>query len=74
MSHRVSSSNLDEAVKELFAAWQGTRDSWRDEQSLAFEKQYLEKLPGLTMQARGVIEEIDTLMRKIRIDCDDNPL
>jgi hypothetical protein len=70
MSHRVSSSNLDEAIKEVMAAWGRTRDYWRDKQAVAFEKDYLEKLPSLASQARTVIEELDAVMRKIKSDCD----
>jgi len=70
MSHRVSSSNIDESVKEVLAAWQQTRDYWRDDRSRAFGEQYLEKLPGLAAQARTVIEELDAVLRKIQHDCD----
>lgn len=70
MSHRVSSSPIDEAIKELMAAWSHTRDSWRDQQATAFEKDFLEKLPAIASQARGAIDELDTVMRKIRQDCD----
>ncbi|MCB1225562.1 MAG: hypothetical protein KDK99_07115 [Verrucomicrobiales bacterium] len=70
MSSRVSSSPLDEAAKELLANWEHVRQSWRDQQALHFEKTYLEKLPALTTQARQVIEELDTILRKIRTDCE----
>ncbi len=70
MSQRVSSSHIDEAIKELMATWAHTRDSWRDAQAIAFEKQYLEKLPHLASQARTVTDEIDSVLRKIRADCD----
>ena len=66
---RVSSSPIDEAVKELMVAWAHTRDSWRDQQALAFEKEFLEKLPALATQARGAAEEIDAAFRKIHHDC-----
>jgi hypothetical protein len=70
MTHRASSSTIDEAVKELMAAWNQTRNSWRDQQALAFEKDYLEKLPALATQARGAIDELDALFRKVHHDCD----
>lgn len=67
--HRASSSTIDEAVKELLAAWAHTRDFWRDQQALAFEREFLEKLPALATQARGAAEEIDAVFRKIHNDC-----
>ncbi len=67
--HRVSASTIDEAVKELMADWHHTRDTWRDQQALAFEKDFLEKLPALATQARGAAEEIDAAFRKIQSDC-----
>ena len=70
MSHRVSSSPIDESIKELMAAWSHTRDSWRDQQAIAFEKDFLEKLPAIANQARSAIDELDAVMRKIRQDCD----
>jgi hypothetical protein len=70
MTHRVSSSVLDEAIKEVMAAWGETRDAWRDTKAVEFEKAYLERLPLLASQARTVIEEMDAAMRKIHHDCD----
>ena len=70
MPHRASSSVIDESIKELMVAWSHTRDSWRDQQALAFEKEFLEKLPALAAQARDAIEEIDVVFRKIHQDCD----
>ncbi len=67
--HRVSASTIDEAVKELMAEWAHTRDYWRDQQALAFEKDFLEKLPAFATQARNAAEEIDAVFRKIQSDC-----
>jgi hypothetical protein len=69
MSTRVSSSPIDESIKELMAAWHHTRNSWRDQQALAFEKDFLEKLPAVATQARSAIDELDAVLRKIRQDC-----
>lgn len=70
MSSRVSASNLDEAVRDLQVEWQNTKAHWSDAKALEFERDYLEKLPALMHQARGIIEEIDALLRKVRSDCE----
>lgn len=70
MSTRVSSTNLEEAAKEIQAAWSHTKDYWRDAKALEFERTYLEKLPHLVSQARTVMEEIDSVLRKMRSDCE----
>ena len=70
MSTRVSSANLEEAVKRLSAEWQQTRSSWTDAKAREFEHDYLEGLPGLVAQARTAVDEIDTFLRKVRIACE----
>jgi hypothetical protein len=70
MSTRVSSSNLEEAVKKLSAEWQQTRDRWMDAKSREFERDYLEDLPNLVAQARTAVEELDAFLRKVRNACE----
>lgn len=70
MSTRVSSANLEEAVKKLSAEWQQTRGYWMDAKSLEFERDYLGDLPNLVAQARTAVEEIDVLLRKVRSACE----
>ena len=67
---RVSSSGLEDALKQLTLAWQNTKMDWNDVKSLQFEQQFLEKLPGLTHQARHYIDEIDAILIKARRDCE----
>jgi len=64
MSARVGAANLEEAVKELAARWQHTRNYWRDEKALDFERTYLEKLPQVVVRAKSIMEEMDQLLRK----------
>ncbi len=70
MSTRVSSANLEEAVKKLSTEWQETRGYWMDVKSLEFERDYLEDLPNLVSQARTAIEELDVFLRKVRSACE----
>ena len=70
MSARVGAANLEEAVKELATRWQHTRNFWRDEKALDFERTYLEKLPQVVVRAKSIMEEMDQLLRKVRHDCE----
>lgn len=70
MSARVGASNLEEAVRELAANWQQTRNYWRDQKALEFERTYLEKLPHTITRAKQIMEEMDILLRKVRHDCE----
>jgi hypothetical protein len=70
MSTRVSSASLDDAVKHLTISWQRTKQDWTDVKSLQFEQQFLEKLPALAHQARNFIDEIDSVLKKARRDCE----
>lgn len=70
MSTRVSSANLEEAVKKLSADWDQTRGYWTDAKSREFARDYLEELPNLVAQARTAVEEIDALLRKVRGACE----
>jgi UDP-N-acetylglucosamine enolpyruvyl transferase len=38
--------------------------------ALEFEKQYLEALPGMVSKAGAMMNELETLLRKIRKDCE----
>ncbi len=70
MSTRVSSTNLEEAVKKLSAEWQETRGYWMDAKSREFEHDYLAELPNLVSQARTAVEELDAFLRKVRSACE----
>lgn len=70
MSTRVSSANLEEAVRKLSVEWQQTRAYWMDAKSREFERDYLEELPNLVAQAKTSVDEIDVLLRKVRSACE----
>ena len=67
---RASASNLVQAAKELKMEWAQTRESWRDLKAQEFERTYLADLPHHLARAASVIEELDVLLRKVRIDCE----
>jgi len=70
MSTKGSAASLSQATKDLLVAWQETKAHWHDVKSAEFEQQYLEELPNRVTRALGVMEEIDTLLRKVRNDCE----
>lgn len=70
MSTRASASNLSRAVQDLSVEWQETKDHWRDAKSQEFEVRFLEKLADHVSKAKPVMEEIDTLLGRVRKDCE----
>jgi hypothetical protein len=70
MNTRTSASNLAQAMKELSLAWQQTRAEWRDVKAIEFDDRYLEVLPQHVARATAAIEELDTLLKKVKTDCE----
>ncbi len=65
-----SSSNLAQAARTLAVEWENTKSSWRDAKSAEFEQRYLTDLPGHVANAVAAMEEIDTLLKRVRSDCE----
>ncbi len=63
-------SLLNEATRELFAAWEQAKLSWRDAKAAEFEKDYLAPLPQSVATATRIIEELDQLLARIHADCE----
>lgn len=70
MSLRVNASNLGTAAKDLMIEWQHAKASWSDAKSAEFEGTYLDSIPSQLARAVTVIEELDTLLRKVRSACE----
>ena len=70
MSAIGSKSKLLAAAKELSLKWQDTKNYWRDEKSMEFERRYLQELFISVDKAVSVIEKLDELLKKIRSDCE----
>lgn len=62
--------NLTPNARELAERWHATKVHWRDAKALEFEKQYLEPLPGMVSKASVMMNELETLIKKIRKDCE----
>jgi hypothetical protein len=69
-STQGSGAQLEAAWRDLSAAWERTMEDWRDAKAQEFQKQFLERLPGLLSGAKQAIEDIDVLLRKMRHDCE----
>jgi hypothetical protein len=67
---RASASNLTQAAKDLAVDWEQTKAHWRDVKSIQFEKDYLDEIPQQFARAITAMEEIETLLRKVRSDCE----
>jgi hypothetical protein len=65
-----SAGNLNEAYKELLAAWDHTRGYWRDAKAAEFGEKYIESLPVDIAKALTAMGDIDRILRKIRNACE----
>ncbi|WP_395745561.1 hypothetical protein [Prosthecobacter sp.] len=65
--------NLTQNARDLSVHWHATKAHWRDAKALDFEKTYLEPLPALMSKTNTMIGELETLLRKIRKDCEQLP-
>ena len=57
-------------MKNLSIAWAQVKEDWRDAKSIEFEEKYIESLPRDVSHAIEAMEEVDTLLRKVRRDCE----
>lgn len=70
MSAAAGGAVLIQAMKELSAEWDQARSNWRDAKSRDFEKAFLAELPHHIRRAAEAMEEIETVLRKVRADCE----
>ena len=50
--------------------WGRAKNHWRDVKAMEFEQKFLEALPQMISQSTPIMEELDTLIRKVRHDCE----
>jgi hypothetical protein len=50
--------------------WRQTRDSWRDAKSREFEERFLRELELGIQTAATEIEQLETVIRNVRRDCE----
>jgi len=57
-------------TRDLVNRWQQTKESWRDDKAIEFERQYIEELTTGVDKGMQVIDQLDKLLAKIRSDCE----
>lgn len=65
-----NASRLAGVTKDLLGQWQQTKEYWTDIKSVDFERKYLEDLKAGVDSAVTIIEQLETLLTKIRKDCE----
>jgi hypothetical protein len=65
-----NSAKLSALSKALAVKWDETKNHWRDDKSLEFERQYIEELLNNVDKALAVMEQLDKLLAKVRHDCE----
>ena len=70
MSTKSSAAALAQAVKDLSADWEQTKEHWLDAKSVEFERTYLAELPDQVARALDVMQDVDALLEKLRRDCE----
>jgi hypothetical protein len=70
MSAAGSKGRLTGVANELAIRWQETKNDWRDEKCLEFERKYLQELFVGVDKAAAAIDKLDELLKKVRSDCE----
>ena len=65
-----SRARLAKATKNLTVKWAHTKESWKDEKSLEFEREYIGNLLTAVRTAGAAIDNINLLLAKVRSDCE----
>ena len=50
--------------------WEKVKTYWRDARAQEFERQYITDLPAQLSSATSAMEELETLIKRIRSDCE----
>lgn len=57
-------------TRELLSAWGETRQDWRDEKAIEFEKRFLDELNTSVNAAVTNIDSLERILKQIHADCD----
>ncbi len=69
MSLNVSSSKLNDALKELRARWEETRAHWKDDVAQDFEDHHWRPLETQTQITLRAIDRLSEELARARQDC-----
>jgi hypothetical protein len=67
---KASGNKLTAITRELWAQWQQTKTSWKDERSLEFERRYMEELLASVDRTVTVMDQLEKVITKVRKDCE----
>ena len=70
MSSGGHAARLASLTRELRERWQQPRESWSDSKSREFEEGYLREVETAVNAAVTGIENLESVLRKIRHDCE----
>jgi hypothetical protein len=70
MSTGANAARLATLTKDLVQRWRQTREVWRDNKAREFEEHYIRELDAAVNTAVNSIEQVETVLRKIRSDCE----
>ena len=63
-------ARLEAITRELRLQWLQTKEYWDDSKSREFEQKYLQELFSAVDRSVAVMDELNTLVAKIRKDCE----
>ena len=66
----AASANLETATRDILLAWERACETWRDAKSQQFGRTFVEPLPELAVQGRDAMAHLESLLKKIKYDCD----
>ena len=69
MSLRTGHAKIIRAGKELFASWDRTKPSWRDENRRQFEQKYLEPLRKELDKTLLAMDQMDLMFNRLHTEC-----
>lgn len=70
MRMNAHAANLAALTRDLRRHWEETKVTWRDSQTLEFERRHLQPLFDCTDTAVAMIEKLDQALAKIHSDCE----
>ena len=66
----AASAKLEVSIRDLLVAWAHSREQWRDGKSQQFGHTFIEPLPEVVAQGREAMNQLDSILRKIKNDCE----
>jgi hypothetical protein len=70
MSVSGNQGRLVGLTRDISLEWAETKNYWRDAKSEEFERRFMSELSAQVNRAVIVLEQMDELLKKVRIDCE----